>query len=83
MPMKTTQMAAISTHSDRLESSGDSPNGSDFAFTDGAEDDDYSEPLYDDEEDDDAYDEFSGSGDGGRFHRDVQFKFMFVFESYE
>ncbi|CAJ1051198.1 syndecan-4 isoform X2 [Xyrichtys novacula] len=74
MPMKTTQTAAMSTsHRDDLESSGDSPNGSDFGFTDDEEeedDDDYMDqdeddyyPNYDDE---DEYDEdFSGSGDGG------------------
>ncbi|CAJ1051197.1 syndecan-4 isoform X2 [Xyrichtys novacula] len=73
MPMKTTQTAAMSTsHRDDLESSGDSPNGSDFGFTDDEEeedDDDYMDqdeddyyPNYDDE---DEYDEdFSGSGDG-------------------
>ncbi|XP_059185396.1 syndecan-4 isoform X2 [Centropristis striata] len=73
MPMKTTQTVAMSTHHDGLESSGDSPNGSDFRFTDDEddhtdgydeddEDDDdwYDETLYDDE---DEYDEFSGSGD--------------------
>lgn len=70
MPMKTTQMAAMSTHSDHLESSGESPNGSDFGFTDDDgddDDDDYKdyETLYDDE--DDEYDEFSGSGDEGLF----------------
>ncbi|XP_020515832.2 syndecan-4 isoform X2 [Labrus bergylta] len=77
MPMKTTQTAAMSTtHRDVLESSGDSPNGSDFAFTDDEDDkdqydqdddDDYY-PLYDDDEDedeeDDYEDESSGSGDG-------------------
>ncbi|XP_034529618.1 syndecan-4 isoform X2 [Notolabrus celidotus] len=73
MPMKTTQTAAMSTtHRDNLESSGDSPNGSDFGFTDdedhdiglynGEVDDDDYYPTYDDE---DEYDEdFSGSGDG-------------------
>lgn len=68
--MKSPQMAAMSTHSDPLESSGDSLNGSDFGFTDEKDDDDddnsdytdYSETLYDDE---DEYDEFSGSGDEG------------------
>lgn len=69
MPMKTTQTAAMLTHRDNLESSGD---GSDFGFTDDedeGEDDTYGE---DDEDDDDyypeyydEYDEFSGSGDGG------------------
>lgn len=72
MPMKTTQTVAMSTHRDGLESSGDSPNGSDFGFTDDEDDendkydqdddDDYY-PLYDDE-DEEEYDEFSGSGDG-------------------
>ncbi|XP_040889365.1 syndecan-4 isoform X2 [Toxotes jaculatrix] len=64
MPMKTTQMAAMLTQRDGLESSGDSPNGSDFGFTDDEDDDDndfYSDTLYDDE---DEYEEFSGSGDG-------------------
>ncbi|KAF7655432.1 hypothetical protein LDENG_00055570 [Lucifuga dentata] len=61
MPMKTTQMVAMSTHHDDLVSSGDSQNGSDFGFTDDDEDDDddYPDTLYDDE---DKY-EFSGSGD--------------------
>ncbi|XP_074493418.1 syndecan-4 isoform X2 [Sebastes fasciatus] len=73
MPMKTTQTAAMSTHHDGLESSGDSPNGSDFGFTDDdedeenvgydeADDDYYPDEMYDDE-DEDEYDEFSGSGD--------------------
>lgn len=69
MPMKTTPIAAMSTHREALESSGDSPNGSDFGFTDDeddeydddGEDDYYTDPTYDDEDD-----EFSGSGDGGR-----------------
>lgn len=53
----------MSTHSDQLESSGESPNGSDFGFTD--EDDDY-ETLYGDEDDEaNEYDDFSGSGDAG------------------
>lgn len=75
MPMKTTQTAAMLTHRDNLESSGDAPNGSDFGFTDDDEDEDdamYDQvdgddyyPSYDDEDEDD-YDEFSGSGDGGR-----------------
>ncbi|KAJ4927220.1 hypothetical protein JOQ06_014955 [Pogonophryne albipinna] len=71
MPMKTTQTAAMSTHT---ESSGDSPNGSDFGFTDNEDDDDDEEygvndgenVDYDDDEyydDEDEY-EFSGSGDG-------------------
>ncbi|KAK5934706.1 hypothetical protein CgunFtcFv8_015077 [Champsocephalus gunnari] len=76
MPMKTTQTAAMSTHT---ESSGDSPNGSDFGFTDNNDDDeeygvndgenvDYDDDEYYDDEDDveeneDEY-EFSGSGDG-------------------
>ncbi|XP_030229744.1 syndecan-4 isoform X1 [Gadus morhua] len=53
------------THPDDLVSSGDSPNGSDFAFTEDthttvdAEDD----TPYDDE-DDEEESEFSGSGDG-------------------
>ncbi|XP_041817953.1 syndecan-4 isoform X2 [Chelmon rostratus] len=73
MPMKTTQTAAMLTHRDNLESSGDAPNGSDFGFTDDDEDEDdamYDQvdgddyyPSYDDEDEDD-YDEFSGSGDG-------------------
>ncbi|XP_044038856.1 syndecan-4 isoform X2 [Siniperca chuatsi] len=61
MPMKTTQTVAMSTRHDDLESSGDSPNGSDFGFTD---DDYYPDALYDDEDDDEDEDEFSGSGDG-------------------
>ncbi|XP_069570236.1 syndecan-4 [Brachyistius frenatus] len=58
MPMKTTQMVAMAMHGGDPESSGDSPNGSDFAFTDDEdEDDDYdTDPIYED-------DEFSGSGD--------------------
>lgn len=70
MPMKTTQTVAMLTHRDNLESSGDAPNGSDFGFTDDEDDmydqddDDYY-PLYDDE-DEEEYEEFSGSGDGGR-----------------
>ncbi|XP_028285081.1 syndecan-4-like isoform X3 [Parambassis ranga] len=56
MPMKTTQPADMSTQDVELESSGDSPNGSDFGFTDSY----YTDTLYDDE---DGYDEFSGSGD--------------------
>lgn len=60
MPMKTTQRAAMLTHRDTLESSG-----SDFGFED---DDDHDneygvDTLYDDE--DDEYDDFSGSGDEG------------------
>ncbi|XP_062266758.1 syndecan-4 isoform X2 [Platichthys flesus] len=54
MPMKTTQTAAMSPHSDGLESSGDAHNGSDFGFTEDDEDD---EDYYEDEES-------SGSGDG-------------------
>ncbi|KAK5873167.1 hypothetical protein PBY51_013804 [Eleginops maclovinus] len=69
MPMKTTQTAAMSTH---VESSGDSPNGSDFDFTgDDSEDDRHNlngGEGDDDDDDDDYYDddedEFSGSGDG-------------------
>ncbi|XP_026203913.1 syndecan-4 isoform X2 [Anabas testudineus] len=66
MPMKTTQMAALSMHSEQPESSGESPIVSDFGFTDDDDDEadpytDYSETLYDDE---DEYDELSGSGDG-------------------
>ncbi|XP_076003248.1 syndecan-4 isoform X2 [Genypterus blacodes] len=67
MPMKTTQMVAMSTHQDDLVSSGDSQNGSDFGFTDDEDDDDDAYDAYDDEEDDeddeDRY-EMSGSGDG-------------------
>ncbi|KAM7006358.1 syndecan-4 [Tautogolabrus adspersus] len=77
MPMKTTQTASmLTTQRDNLESSGDSPNGSDFAFTDDEDDKDdqydeddeddedyYPDTLYDDE-DDYEDDEFSGSGDG-------------------
>lgn len=58
MPMKTTQMVAMSTDQDDLVSSGDSENGSDFGFTDDEDDED---DMYDDEDD---Y-EMSGSGDGG------------------
>ncbi|XP_028432629.1 syndecan-4 isoform X1 [Perca flavescens] len=69
VPMKTTQTVAMSTRHGDLESSGDSPNGSDFGFTDvednkNAEDsdsDDYTETLYDDE---DEYEGSTGSGDG-------------------
>ncbi|XP_070704233.1 syndecan-4 isoform X2 [Pempheris klunzingeri] len=69
MPMKTTPIAAMSTQPDDVESSGASPNGSDFGFTDDEDDsydedghnDYYTDTLYDDEDD---YDEFSGSGDG-------------------
>ncbi|XP_078112813.1 syndecan-4 isoform X2 [Sander vitreus] len=67
VPMKTTQTVAMSTRHGDLESSGDSPNGSDFGFTDGEDNkndgdsDYYTETLYDDE---DEYDGFSGSGDG-------------------
>ncbi|XP_033991713.1 syndecan-4 isoform X1 [Trematomus bernacchii] len=72
MPMKTTQTAAMSTH---IESSGDSPNGSDFGFTDNEDDDDdegdqeydVNDGEGDDDYEDDYYDdedEFSGSGDG-------------------
>ncbi|AWP02354.1 putative syndecan-4 [Scophthalmus maximus] len=74
MPMKTTQTAAMSTHHADLESSGGSPNGSDFGFTDDEDEDDdddyndyddvnrdYTDTLYDDE---DEYGESSGSGDG-------------------
>ncbi|XP_029288096.1 syndecan-4 isoform X2 [Cottoperca gobio] len=76
MPMKTTQTVAMSTHHDNLESSGDSPNGSDFGFTDDDDEDgsDGSDDLdggegdyYDDDydyEEEEEYDEFSGSGDG-------------------
>lgn len=79
MPMKTTQTVAMSTHHDGLESSGDSPNGSDFGFSDDEDDendkydqddDDYY-PLYDDE-DEEEYDEFSGSGDGGQSLQTLQ-----------
>ncbi|XP_040015021.1 syndecan-4 isoform X2 [Xiphias gladius] len=58
MPMKTTQKVAMSTHGGELESSGDSPNGSDFGFDENKY---YFDTLYDDE---DEYDESSGSGDG-------------------
>lgn len=55
MPMKVTSM---STHPDALESSGDSQNGSDFAFTDDED--------YDDDDLTNPYEEeLSGSGDGG------------------
>lgn len=54
MPMKVTSM---STHPDALESSGDSQNGSDFAFTDDED--------YDDDDLTNPYEEeLSGSGDG-------------------
>ncbi len=68
----------MSTHNDNLESSGDSPNGSDFGFTDDEDDDDDEDDGYeysdsdgeedysDTYDDEDNYDEFSGSGDGGR-----------------
>ncbi|XP_074534620.1 syndecan-4 isoform X2 [Halichoeres trimaculatus] len=46
MPMKTTQTAAMSTsHRLEVEASGDSPNGSDFGFTD--DDEDTDDELYD------------------------------------
>uniref|UniRef100_UPI0037E89D2F syndecan-4 isoform X2 n=1 Tax=Semicossyphus pulcher TaxID=241346 RepID=UPI0037E89D2F len=74
MPMKTTQTVAMSTtHHVDLESSGDSPNGSDFGFTDDEDDkddeydEDHHDEYYDDYEDDeDDEDDFesSGSGDG-------------------
>ncbi|CAG5977306.1 unnamed protein product [Menidia menidia] len=56
MPMKTTQMASLSSRG-ALEASGDSPNGSDFGFPDDEDEgeDDLADPLYE---------EFSGSGDG-------------------
>ncbi|KAM9361882.1 syndecan-4 [Symphorus nematophorus] len=66
MPMKTTQTAAMLTHHDNMESSG---HGSDFGFTDDEDEDEDDQeymdnddyyPLYDDE---DEYDESSGSGD--------------------
>uniref|UniRef100_A0A8C3AL90 Uncharacterized protein n=1 Tax=Cyclopterus lumpus TaxID=8103 RepID=A0A8C3AL90_CYCLU len=53
MPMRTTQTAAMSTRHDHPESSGDSPNGSDFGFTD-AED---AKNDYDAEDDDDDEEE--------------------------
>ncbi|XP_056293236.1 syndecan-4 isoform X2 [Pseudoliparis swirei] len=68
-PLRSTQPATPSR--ERHEASGDSPNGSDFGFTDDydAEDDEdeedggdyYPDTLYDEEEE---YDGFSGSGDG-------------------
>ncbi|XP_056129092.1 syndecan-4 isoform X2 [Lampris incognitus] len=71
MPMRTTQTISMSAHPEDLVSSGDSQNGSDFAFTEGNEDDDY-DTLYDDE---DEYDEeFSGSGDGTVSNRNVHIK---------
>lgn len=82
MPMKTTQMAALSMHSEQPESSGESPIVSDFGFTDDDDDEadpytDYSETLYDDE---DEYDELSGSGDGGWCHKHlIPFWFQFQF----
>ncbi|XP_037347026.2 syndecan-4 isoform X2 [Pungitius pungitius] len=63
MPMKTTQTVAMSTRHNSMESSGDSPNGSDFGFTNGEDDEtEYGDEEEEDEEDD--YNEFSGSGDG-------------------
>ncbi|CAL8336538.1 unnamed protein product [Lota lota] len=62
---------SLTTHPDDLVSSGDSPNGSDFAFTEDkqatidAEDDEDDDTLYDDEDEEDS--EFSGSGDEGRY----------------
>ncbi|XP_008278696.1 syndecan-4 isoform X2 [Stegastes partitus] len=41
MPMKTTQTVAMSTHGADIEASGDSPNGSDFGFTDDEDDEEY------------------------------------------
>ncbi|KAI9540625.1 hypothetical protein NQZ68_038998 [Dissostichus eleginoides] len=76
MPMKTTQTAAMSTH---IESSGDSPNGSDFGFTDNEDDDDEGDQeygvndgegddyddYYDDEDDvEENEDEYEFSGSG-------------------
>ncbi|XP_054641717.1 syndecan-4 isoform X3 [Dunckerocampus dactyliophorus] len=59
MPLKSTHAVAMAMrHHDRLESSGDGQNGSDFGFED---DEDYYE-TYDDEDED----EMSGSGDGER-----------------
>ncbi|XP_072237470.1 syndecan-4 isoform X2 [Leuresthes tenuis] len=57
MPMKTAQTAAMLTHGGDLEASGDSPNVSDFGFTDDEDDDE-------DDGDNDTDGEFSGSGDG-------------------
>lgn len=60
MPVKSTQTAAMLTHRDTVEASG-----SDFRFTDEEnEGRHYAVLPYDDE---DEYDEFSGSGDGGEF----------------
>ncbi|XP_041638516.1 syndecan-4 isoform X2 [Cheilinus undulatus] len=75
MPMKTTQTTAMSTtRRDDQESSGDSPNGSDFGFTDdeddayndGDDDDDYYTDSYESEmnvkdDDDDVNDEYTDS----------------------
>lgn len=58
MPMKTTQ----AVFHDELISSGDSANGSDFGFPDEEHDTFDNEDKADDNED---YDNFSGSGDGG------------------
>ncbi|KAK0137271.1 Syndecan-4 [Merluccius polli] len=61
MPMNTT----MTTQPDDLVSSGDSPNGSDFGFTDDkyTKDDSDDYERFDDEDEEDS--EFSGSGDGG------------------
>lgn len=73
MPMNATMPAA---QPDDLASSGDSPTGSDFGFTDdkfiAADDED---TLYDDEDEGDS--EFSGSGDGGRY-RETLFGVAFI-----
>ena len=66
MPMKTTQKVAMPTHHGDLESSGDSPNGSDFGFDEEDDDKYYINTLYDDEDDEDDDEDASGSGDGGQ-----------------
>lgn len=74
MPLKTAQTAAMLSQRDTLESSG-----SDFGFADDqdergedVDDDDYTDTLYDDE---DEYEDgdFSGSGDGGSSLSSVKF----------
>jgi len=79
MPMNSSMPASPAAQPDDLASSGDSPNGSDFGFTDDKfivdDEDDDDDTLYDDEEEGDS--EFSGSGDGGRY-RETLFGVVFI-----
>ncbi|CAL8337719.1 unnamed protein product [Merluccius merluccius] len=72
MPMNTT----MTTQPDDLVSSGDSPNGSDFGFTDDkyTKDDSDDYERFDDEDEEDS--EFSGSGDGGWYQGVFQINFI-------